>query len=60
MKHTIEMPVGIAIDFRNILAVLQDLPGVVERIEGELQAGPGLIDNCLDHLRPAVDAALGG
>lgn len=59
MKDTIEIPVGIAIDIRNILAVLQDMPGVVERIEGELQVEPGLVDNCLDHLRPAVDAALG-
>ncbi len=60
MKETVEIPIGVAIDIRNVLAVLQDLPAVVRRIEADLQVGPGLVDNCLDHLRPAVDAALGG
>jgi hypothetical protein len=59
MNQTIELPIGIALDIRNILSVLQDRPAWVEAIERELQVEKGLIDGVLDHLRPALDAALG-
>lgn len=58
MKQTIELSVGIALDMRSILTALQDRPAWVQTIERELQVEPGLIDNVLDHLRPAIDAAL--
>jgi hypothetical protein len=59
VNQTIGLPVGVAMDVRAVLTVLQDRPAWVEAIERELQVEPGLIDNALDVLRPAIDAALG-
>jgi len=58
MNQALELPIGIAIDIRNILSALQDHPAWVEAIELELQAEKGLIDNALDRLRPAINDAL--
>lgn len=58
MRQTIELSVGVALDIRAILSALQDRPAWVEDIERELQVEKGLIDHALDHLRPAIDAAL--
>jgi predicted transcriptional regulator len=59
MNQTIELNIGVAMDIRNIMSILQDRPAWVENIERELQVEKSLIDNALDHLRPAIDAALG-
>lgn len=58
MNQTIEVPIGIAIDIRNILRCLQDRPVWVQRIEAELSGIDGLIDNTMDWINPAVENAL--